>query len=625
MTRVEWTVLSGDDAETLLANLLYSEYPRAVRVRPSQGDFGIDVLVPTGIGEDFDVYQIKRFAQTLTDGQRTQVKDSFKRLLIGLVRRGIPVADWYLVMPIDPTLDNYMDWFLAMPGEVIKEMFLDDTLALTDDEIKKIEEWFGTPGRIIKWQGLTFCEDLAAKYSYVVDYYLHGLREAIKSAVSSLSAILQRDVALPSASGDAGSALLTPSEAQAHLRRLQEVLDTDPHFRYGISIDPSPPEIVRLPDLVAATQETREDGQTITVRIFSRFAESLAERPIPLKVKFLVGDDAAVDPQAFALWRKYGVPFVAPAEVEADLPGGLGAMVSGQSEVSIQPAGLARELRFAVRRVDGTSTEPLLFSLTRTSGPDGTGLREYGADQSGTITLDVRLDLEAGSGTWHFARGQIVGTEAAVTVPLLELLHEFRSPNILQIGERYGPLNDLGELSGDVKDHFPDLVMQYLKALLVIQTYTSTPILIPDLAAASADDVQAVLQVAALLEGQTLVGTWGPEAVRLTWLPVDSGSDGATVSGDTDEPEAELDLAKYYEIQVLHPLTVAIGDQVLTLGTLENRLLSARFYDTEDGLRHIRPHLNDDAQRRFAPEIPVPDDPEGRVGAEERGTIAEST
>jgi hypothetical protein len=67
---VEWTVISGEQAEDVLSNLLYSEHTNAVRVRPSQGDLGIDVLVPVdATGEPFDVYQIKKFANTLSRGR----------------------------------------------------------------------------------------------------------------------------------------------------------------------------------------------------------------------------------------------------------------------------------------------------------------------------------------------------------------------------------------------------------------------------------------------------------------------------------------------------------------------------------------------------------------------------
>jgi hypothetical protein len=62
LTRLEWTRLSV---------LLYSKHPRAVRVRPSRGDGGVDVLVPhPDQPGKTDVYQIKKFAENLTSNQK---------------------------------------------------------------------------------------------------------------------------------------------------------------------------------------------------------------------------------------------------------------------------------------------------------------------------------------------------------------------------------------------------------------------------------------------------------------------------------------------------------------------------------------------------------------------------
>ena len=113
--RVEWSELGGDEAETVLANLVYNKHPLATRVRPSRGDWGIDLLVPsTREPGKYDVYQIKKFATTLTNTQKREVKDSFRRVLLGLVRRQppVPLADWYLVAPVDLTVDNQLDWLV---------------------------------------------------------------------------------------------------------------------------------------------------------------------------------------------------------------------------------------------------------------------------------------------------------------------------------------------------------------------------------------------------------------------------------------------------------------------------------------------------------------------------------
>ena len=44
--RVDWGSRDGNEVEAVIANLVYNEYGRAVRVRPGQGDFGIDVIIP---------------------------------------------------------------------------------------------------------------------------------------------------------------------------------------------------------------------------------------------------------------------------------------------------------------------------------------------------------------------------------------------------------------------------------------------------------------------------------------------------------------------------------------------------------------------------------------------------
>ena len=146
---------------------------------------------------------------------------------------------------------------------------------------------------MISWKGLNFCENLAADYPYVVDYYLHGGRERLRDAVTELSKLLQVDpsvrmhedaaVARPR---EGSAALLEPGEIREHLQRLDRVLDTDPHFRYGWSLDWHRPDLPPEPRLVAATQEAISGGRWLTFKIYQRSAQSLDERPIPLELTF---------------------------------------------------------------------------------------------------------------------------------------------------------------------------------------------------------------------------------------------------------------------------------------------------------------------------------------------------
>lgn len=612
--QVEWSELEGEQAETLLAVLLYNEHPQTTRVRPSQGDFGIDVLNPNSAEPDtFDVYQIKKFAQSPTASQKGQIDKSFRRLLIGLVRRSVPLADWYLLMPLDPTVDNFLDWFNAMPNRVISAMFNDQKLALNDDEKAKITAWKNADGRVIKWEGRPLCVTLASKYPYVVDYYLHGGQQRILKAFADLSSIYLADSSIPdpSTAGTGTSAVLTPAQLQNHLFKLQEVLDTDPHFRYGISLDHTQPEITVEPDLVAATQVIQADGRTLTVRIKQRFAEALRERPIPIKVKFLA-TDATFDQQAFEMWQKYGTPLVAaPAEVDIDLPGGLG---SGQqsdavSELTILGSpGLDYEARFRIRKPDGPASEDgLLFSLSAATGPAGTGIWEKGTDTTGLLTFESLSDLESGSGTWTFKRESIVGRELVVALPIIQFLQDLSAPNVLQAAKKYGPYVDHHKIP-DTQPPFPASVMQFLRALADLQDQTDIPIVIPDLTTVTEDQLKAVTEASVLVSGQHVIDTWD----RIKMAPAGEVPTESEIAG----PQQEIDFSKEYQLLVAEELVVKVGGQTLKLGTVSSLLLSAK-YAVEGDLVVASPYRNNTMQRNFSPLL----DPAAQLGRHVMGRM----
>lgn len=597
MSQIPWSELVGEQTETLLAVLLYNEYPEATRVRPSRGDWGIDVLVPTSQAGQaaFDVYQIKKFATSLTVSQKGQIEESFRRLLLGLIRRDVPIANWYLVMPLDPTIDNFLDWFTDMPDRVIADMFIDPKLQLTEAEKVEITAWRNKPDRIIKWEGRPLCESLAGKYPFVVDYYLYGGRDRLMKAFADLSSIYLTDASLPTPStAGPAAALLTPGELQEHLFKLLAVIDTDPHFRYGISLDVEAPEIVAEPGLVAATQASLSDGRTITVRIKQRFAEALSERPIPMNVKFLAGD-ATFDQHAFEMWRKYGKPLVgAPAEVDIDLPGGLGSPLSGGVvEVSAMGApGEQYEVRFRIRRPDMTAGPELFFSLTASTGPDGTGVWERGSDASGLLHFESLSDLETRLGTWTFSRGSTVGKEVSSVLPITEFLQELGTPNVLQVGRRVGRFVDHLSIPEPSTHEFPESVMQFLRALAVLQEHTSTPILMPDLTTVTVEQVRAVAEAAALASGQVVIDEW--QRMRL----VQDGTIDA-IAG----PQQEVDLSSEYQLLTVGELVVDVGDQRLVLGSVSSLLLSARYVREEDGLVAL-PYRNKTMQKNFSPLLP---------------------
>ncbi|MGO9153753.1 hypothetical protein [Mycobacterium sp.] len=598
---MEWTELGGDEAETVLANLIYSEHPTATRVRPSRGDFGLDVLNPSkGEPAKYDNYQIKKYAKTLTQRQKRDVEDSFRRVLIGMVRREprkVPLADWYLVAPVDLTVDKMLDWFDAMPDAVIADMFANEKLALTGAEKQEIRAWKSAPGRIIKWEGRSFCETMAGKYRHVIDYYLHGGEEQLRHAVAEMTAILLRDTTLPAPTAASDTAaLVTPAELIPHLHRVFNALDTDPHYRYEFSLDLAPREITRQEGMVAATQMTVPDGQTLTFRVYRRFAEAENERPIPFKLMF-AADDADFDLEAYDSWRKYGTPLTAPAEVDIDLPGGLGApLAGGLTEVSVEAVGQTYQVRLRIRKPDGSAGEPMLFTITAKTGPEGTGVWESGTDESGYLTFETKTDLETHAGTWGFKRPRIVGQQIDSVLPIIEFMQDVAAPNTLQIAQTIGPFIDYRDIPSR-EPAFPESVMNYLRALSIIQGATTTPVLIPDLSEVTPEEALAVIEAAKLLTGQTVFSQWD----EARFLPEATPEVGADLSA------RQVDLDDHYEIKIVEPLIVKVGDAEYTLCAVERRLLSVHYELDETGTIVARPLLNDTAYTVIAPGEPIPD------------------
>lgn len=100
MARVEWSRLSGDETETVIAIMLCRRFPNAVRPKPSQGDGGVDLLVPVPDGSI--IYQIKAFTGNLTGSQKNQIKKSWNALAKYSADAFINVVEWHLATPENP-------------------------------------------------------------------------------------------------------------------------------------------------------------------------------------------------------------------------------------------------------------------------------------------------------------------------------------------------------------------------------------------------------------------------------------------------------------------------------------------------------------------------------------------
>lgn len=602
MSRVEWAAREGGEVETVLANLLYNWNRRAQRIRPTQGDFGIDVIIPsTEAADPWDVYQVKKYAASLTASQRSKVVESLARLLIGIGREALPVNNWHLVMPLDPTLPDRQEWFVALPQAAIARAKKFKGNPLTDAEELKAREWLHAPGRQLTWEGLPFCETLVGDYPRVVDYYLHDGSERLRDAVRDMTALIGGDMRAREGStasaGEGSAALMEPAEILSTFAKIDEVLDTDPHYHYGLSIHPGaePPELAYEPDLVAAHQRSLRNGRWLTFRIYQRSAQSLEERPIPFQVRFKF-EDGTPDHAAFTAWQRYGKPFEAEAEFSIDLPGGLGTEGS-MGTVTVPPphSSSGYKLRLRVVGVGGNVLAELPFEMTSTVAKDGMGSWVRGSDPSRVLTHEGYFDISSPDATQrlHFSLAPLAGTVAVEVGPAVSFARHLEAPNTLQVAAAVGPFGDFVRME-DAEAIVPPAIDRFVAALATIQAHTSQVIYVPDVAELSSADRRQILRAAELLEGGVRVAKWDGTAVK--------GVDPSRIA-----------VGGHYQLQLEIPLRVDIKDIKLELGGIEQVVLSAVAERLDGDVAHLRPHLNDTVHERFITAADRADAPQGNT------------
>ena len=500
MTRVEWTRTEPGDIEHLVSMLLCRENPSAVRIRPSRGDGGIDVLAPARDGPGVAVYQVKSFSSNLTQGQKAQAERSFRRVLEYSRNRGLQVTEWYLTLPVDPTKEN-LEWLSSF-----------------------------TSGHGIKaeWRGLNFLDALAGTYPSVIDYYLRDGADRLQAALESLTTVLRMSMHIGSAASGAEESArslagpLQPSEAVGTLRALYAALNEhDPHFSYAYSVDCDRPEVSDQPGLVAAVQDG--DGKSwVTFKVFARCAESLVERPVPLSLTITAepGSDLGRDIEAF---DKYGTPFTAlagTADAEIGLPGGLGGTITGGS-VRLEPAAKTRTAGHDIRlqvvdRAGEIIAETLVHMEPPTTGPSRRGARVHGVEQHGVFTFEVLTDLDAQTVSFTLRPGDLTGTPPGRALAGLRLLREFRPPNGLRIAAPFGPATHRPEpIPQGTEPPAGDMLVDLVEALAAIQDHTTAQLLIPDLAKLTRSEAHRILRIGDLIRGAAISTPWEEFAVHL--------------------------------------------------------------------------------------------------------------
>lgn len=231
MTSVPWHSLEPTACEKYVSIMLLREHPDGSRRRPSQGDHGIDVIVP--ISEDprtYDVYQIKYFFQALNSSQRRQISNSAGTLLKAVRDENLNVRNWHLTIPLDPQ-SNDEEWLEGL--------------------------FKGTSIRAY-WKGRTYLEGLASKYRDVTDYYIFQGAERVNELLESALRLAN----LRKSNGEAG---LSVDSIQESVWDILKILNADdPHYRYDLLASETLSSLENLPADI----------------VMSQFASKQARRPL---------------------------------------------------------------------------------------------------------------------------------------------------------------------------------------------------------------------------------------------------------------------------------------------------------------------------------------------------------
>lgn len=494
MARVEWSRLSGDEVESVLAIMLCLEHGSAIRIRPSVGDGGIDLRISQGNG--IAVIQIKGYTGKLTATRKNHIKKSLKAVKEYTQANSLNLVEWTLVMPENPSKEA-LKWF--------------------DDELTSDTSF------PCSWKGLDYVDGLAAKYPEVIDYYLRDGKDRLEATIKEFL----------TAAGLANTDI-SPSGSVESIQRLHARLNRfDPHYRYDFSVDTlgpdgSPPPVHNVPGLVGSVQ-VRAGERCITYRIIARFNEAINERPVPGSFKLVAESGSELEKQIND-WVEFGTPLrnVPVQDVNWDLPGGFGGAI-GDAIASIGPSlpqpNSGAQVTLRILEPDGTVVSTLDFLTEEvSSGLRRQGLRSVGHDMTcGLVRLEMRMVVggDPPKGTLNIAVEDYIGRSPADMLPCLQFLSDVKPPRRLHLFLRNGPALappwDIPQRL--VPDGVGRLWRTMCESLATIQECVIERIGFPDLSQYPQNEVNDAIEswyrAAQILRGEEISGTWSGAEMHL--------------------------------------------------------------------------------------------------------------
>jgi hypothetical protein len=477
--QIIWAEHDGNRIEELLGVMLCREFPHANRIRPSQGDGGIDVIVPVGDGQ-VDIYQVKGFTASLTASQKAQVKKSLQR--IG-ENHHVQVRDWYLTVPVNPTQELKFDWFESLGADCEFECH---------------------------WFGLDQCVGLAATYPEVSRYYLGDGGHRLEQALANLRAISE----LPLSGKTEGQLVSLEDLAAPFSAATAAVNGDDPHYRYELMVTKHMPySLSALPppqpdglDAAAVVSQRVDENTVFSVLVFPRYAEAPVDRPITGSFQIPSDKSGMPHDEAAARFLEFGTDATFKVRnLTADLPGGLSlSAMEGLIHVAPISARGTYELRLvAVDAAGKASAECVCLMQPASTGVGAVrGIYAHGASEHGLFDIEIPARLDTSSLSIIFHLNAIAGREPAAIAAEMWLLHALSSATALRVGPRHGPLLDAGNLPPDgLPAMFDERLLRLVDDMALIQRERCAELRIPEFGDFEPATVRAIRIAAALLRG----------------------------------------------------------------------------------------------------------------------------
>lgn len=525
--RIPWTRYSGEDVESVLATFISLEERNAIKIRPSRGDGGIDLIVYLD-AETVDIYQIKKFAENLKNSQKAQIENSWQELSATTAVLHVKINSWHLVMPLDPTNEN-LRW------------------------AKELVEPSGTK---FIWDGLSRVDGWASKYPEVIDYYFSNGKEEISEYAAKLLSMAN----LPDCSD--------PVILENRLRDLCSNLDKlDPYYAYSVHVlseyDKRDDFCTRAPGVVMSQILVTPGAGRIAIDVIEKTPIASMLHPLTFSVKIIAGTDE--EKEQVQNYIEYGMPFTSlPAEVidqDCQLPVGRSYEGFRRGIIKSFDLNTSNCIRSASLFWEGCGELQLIVDKT-THGTKGVFFSAH--DDTETFKLNFKWDASQPGGTlnYEFSFSNLANKRSRDVARTYRFLSEATDKKVdLRI-------NGTSALSFnlDIRDDLIDLINIIYGLAVALETVNraaDSEMPFPDVYKTTKGEIANLRDAARLLDGESVVHSWESH-----WFNLD---------GDKVQNLECPSLALW-----IKPLTVRLGDRGVFCGFAQTTLVVGSFECSTD-------------------------------------------